>query len=534
MKQGINPDPIPAQPDCAPRGGSRWRWPRGETIFVLFFLFLLTLLFLVEAGLSLQWRLGHDTSLLHYVAFLLDRYHYAPYRDVWETSLPGTFLFHLAIGKTLGYGDLAFRVVDIVWLGMLLAVTWGILARFGRQVAWAGAVLFGLAYLQHGPGQSLQRDYVGLLPVAVAVFLVTGCPRWNFWGRTAAVGFLFGLSVTVKPHLALGLPLLLLFLWWEKRQEEGRMLWLRIPLVASGGFLVPPLACLAWVWLQGSWPYFKELLFTFLPLYLQVTFHYRILPAAERPGYLLQHYVHLGGHIPWLFPAAVGLLLSAIVLPSPRKRIVMLLAGLTGLYSLYPVFSGQFWPYHWFPFLYFLLLLAGLSLVHLPGRYPFSIRLIPPLILAIVAFSTLRFLPQELYLQFQGQSLPPPQGGRPDEIARFLQEHLQPDDEVQPLDWTGGAHYAMLMAQARLATPFLQDYLFYFHISNPYIQALRRRFIEQLQQTRPRFIIEVTSSGKRWVSGLDTTREFKELEAFIAAGYVRVAEGKGYVIYERK
>ncbi|MGB9722476.1 MAG: hypothetical protein ACP5OO_06925 [Chloroflexia bacterium] len=48
---------------------------------------------------------------------------------------------------------------------------------------------------------------------------------------------------------------------------------------------------------------------------------------------------------------------------------------------------------------------------------------------------------------------------------------------------------------------------------------------EQLQQARPRFII--TSPNQPWVSGLDTTREFPELEAFIATGYFRVAEGNG-------
>lgn len=84
----------------------------------------LLIIFLAELALSLNWRMEHDTPLLHYVAFLIDQHDFVPYKDVFETSMPGTFLFHLAIGKTLGYGDTAFRVVDIAYLMLLLTATW--------------------------------------------------------------------------------------------------------------------------------------------------------------------------------------------------------------------------------------------------------------------------------------------------------------------------------------------------------------------------------------------------------------------------
>lgn len=519
-------------------GRLRWQWPEVGEIAVLLLLIPLTLLLLAEAAFSLEWRIVYDTPLLHYVAFLIDRYHYVPYRDVWETSMPGTFLFHLAIGKTLGYGDLAFRVVDVVWLGMLLAVTWGILARFGRQVAWAGIVLFGLAYFQHGPGQSLQRDYIGVLPIAAAVLLQLA-RRPNPWLRAIGCGLLFGLAATIKPQLALGLPLLLVFQWRENRgetQQRRRLLQWGHFLASLGGCAAPFLACLLWLWLQGAWPAFWEMALSFLPLHLQLTYGARVLAPSDRPMYLLSFYLQFGGHALWLIPAGLGVFpgLFAAGLPSEKKRAVALLLGLTVLYSIYPVVSGQFWPYHWFPFLYFVILLASLSLLRWPARHPSWVRLISIGILAVIAVSTFRFLPEDLHRQFQG--LPPlsPKGGRVDEIARFLRENLHPGDLVQPLDWTWGAVHAMLIAEARVATPFIYDYMFYFHTSHPYIQNLRRRFIEQLQQTRPRFIIQVTSPNKPWVSGLDTTQKFRELEDFIAVGYVKVAEGNGYVIYERK
>ncbi len=485
--------------------------------------------------MSLAWHLGHDTSLLHYVAFLIDRYHYVPYRDVWETSMPGTFLFHLAIGKTLGYGDLAFRVVDVVWLGVLLAVTWGILARFGRQVAWAGSVFFALAYFQYGPGQSLQRDYVGVLPIAAALLLQTA-NRPNSWFRAIGCGLLFGLAATIKPHLALGLPLVLAFQWAENRgevQRRQRLRQLGYLFASLGGCAAPFLGCL--LWLREGWSAFWEMASSFLPL-LQLTSDFQVLAPDARLIYSLSSYLWLGGHALWLIPAGLGAFqgLFAANLPSEKKRAVALLLGLTFLYSLYPVISGQFWPYHWFPFLYFLFLLASLALLRWPERRLVWVRAFSIGALAVIAVSTFRFLPEDLHRQFQGQPPPLPRGGRVDEIARFLRENLHPGDEVQPLDWTWGAVHAMLIAEAKVATPFIYDYMFYLHVSHPYIQNLRRRFIEQLQQACPRFIIEVTSPNKPWVSGLDTTREFKELEEFIAAGYVKAVEGNGYVIYERK
>ncbi len=106
--------------------------------------------------------------------------------------------------------------------------------------------------------------------------------------------------------------------------------------------------------------------------------------------------------------------------------------------------------------------------------------------------------------------MPPPKDGRVDEIAAFLQSNFKPGDLVQPLDWTGGAVHAMLIARAQLATRFVYDFHFYHHISSPYIQGLRGQFIESMKETRPRFVIQITADDKPWVSGPDTTREFRK------------------------
>ncbi|MCD4654578.1 hypothetical protein K8T06_11695, partial [bacterium] len=91
---------------------------------------LLTLLLLLKAFTTLNWRMEHDTPLLHYTAFLMDKYELVPYRDIFETSMPGTFAFHYSIGKLFGYGDTSFRwdfqrklTLDLLKCGAICAVS---------------------------------------------------------------------------------------------------------------------------------------------------------------------------------------------------------------------------------------------------------------------------------------------------------------------------------------------------------------------------------------------------------------------------
>ena len=69
-------------------------------------LILLSILFITELVLSLQWRISHDTALNHYLAFLLDEHGRLLYGNLFDFQMPGTFIFHLTIGKLSGYGDL--------------------------------------------------------------------------------------------------------------------------------------------------------------------------------------------------------------------------------------------------------------------------------------------------------------------------------------------------------------------------------------------------------------------------------------------
>ena len=51
--------------------------------------------------------------------------------------------------------------------------------------------------------------------------------------------------------------------------------------------------------------------------------------------------------------------------------------------------------------------------------------------------------------------------GPPAEIAKYLKDHLEPGDTVQPMDWTGAKILkGMLIARAKVATSFVYDFHF--------------------------------------------------------------------------
>jgi len=88
-----------------------------------------------------------------------------------------------------------------------------------------------------------------------------------------------------------------------------------------------------------------------------------------------------------------------------------------------------------------------------------------------------------------------------------------------------------LISRARLATRFMYDYHFYHHVSQPFIQTLRHRFLDELARARPRFVVEYFGENKPWPKGEDTTREFPELRKYLADGYAIQVSGNHYRIY---
>jgi hypothetical protein len=521
---------------------------------------LLTIFLVSELAFSLKWRMEHDTPILHYIAFLIDKYNFVPYKDIFEQSMPGTYLFHLAIGKTLGYGDLSFQIANVLYFLLTFGSAWLLMKPFGGKVALASVLSFGLLYFSFGPTMILQRDYVGILPIVLALILATrntGALRPAF--KMLAIGALFGLAAAVKPHLGIGLLVIFVYLasnHWAGSLVPFLVALLRDALFIGLGFIFTFSIPFLWVLAQGSLPAFWQIFSSYLSLYLHVGGDHVVLTGPQRWLYLLKSYFQFGGQPVLVIFSILGIyfFLSSRVVrrtalngtssgeEKPRlvdffqkiwrdvaSKDICLLAALLLVYSVYPVFSGKFWPYHWMPFYFFACLCISLLLA------PISLVVNSKSLLAFglfLAFALITIRPApDFAVQISGQ--PPKALERVDIVAAFLAKRLQPGDRVQPLDVVNGdVLQGLLVSRAVIATPYIYDYEFYHDVSNPYIQALRQDFMYKLTQARPRFIIEYTERLRP--VGADTSATFPELTSFIEKEYEVRLFNKKIRIYERR
>ncbi|MBI5964563.1 MAG: hypothetical protein HY863_13880 [Chloroflexi bacterium] len=497
------------------------------------FLILLAALLIAQAAYSLQWPVTHDEAPLFYEAFLMRSEGRVPYRDIFDFQMPGSFIAYSALGWLSGFNAFRIRILDLIILSALLATTFFGMRRFGKTPALAAAILFGLKYLQGGPSMSLQREYLLLIFIASAIYINMRddlTPKHRL-----LIGFFFGLAAVIKPHAAVGLIPVLLF----DIADILKRLKLTLPnaatmsiLPSTAGFLIPVLAMIAWLGFTGALSPFITIAMNYWPLYSQINGQMEVNAGAGKISFTLNQAWRLGGSALWLIPAGVGIYFN-------QNKKTYLLASLALCYAIYPAFSGQFFPYHYIPFIYFIILLASLSLPTLDpstlrqarGTTFNSQKFILHFLSLILCFALIR--PSTTFLrQLEGKSIAT-STDRAKEIARFLEKNLAEGDTVQPLDWTGGSLLAMLETRAHIATPYVFDFYFYHHVSTPYIKSLRADFMNDLQASSPRFIIEVTAIDKPWISGDDTSREFPELRTFLNENYSITIQKDDYVIYER-
>jgi len=506
------------------------------------FLASLAILFLVELGLSFMWQIQIDGSTLHYIAYLITEHGFVPYRDIFDPNMPGTYLFHMAIGKVVGYSDLAFRLVDVAWLTATLIVTWLIMKPVGRTVALASCLLFGLIYLGAGPYMSLQRDFIAILPMATALLIATRChPNQAVHRIHFLCGVLFALAALIKPHTVIGLPVVILYSSIDDITDTNSIKAIIKPCLIGGifaaiGFLATAVIPFFWLWRIGALESFLEIVSSYVPLYAQMSRDLEFREFFPRVLNMLYWYIRLGGF---------GILLTAsifsvhLIVTKPAsaatKKLAIFLLSLAVLYSLYVAIGGRFLDYHWMPFVYFASLGTALILFSTPTREHRSNIL--PAFGFIVTVIVVTLLPaygaaqQLLY----GEVPVPFHDAQVKEIATYLDEHLSPTDTVQPLDWNGGALHAMRISRAVIATPYIFDFQFYYHLSTPYIQGLRTHFLSELEHARPTVIIDVYKAGDGIpeISGVDTTDEFFELGDFIEQHYRKDYAGNGFDIFRR-
>jgi len=492
----------------------------------LLLIVVLAALLAVEVFYSLAWPIAHDEAPLLYQAFLMLTEGRLPYRDLFDFQMPGAYAVFYALGALTRFDASALRVIDLLLLAGLSGLTYLWLRPFGWHSALAAMLLFAFEYLQGGPSMALQREFLLLLPIAFGLWRYLNGPP-GVTGRLV-LGFCFGLAALVKPHAAIGLlPFFALDLMAASPLERGRSL--QALLATALGFLVPIAVAAVRMQALGTLAPFLQIALNYWPLYAQVNGQLVVTRGAAHWLELADQLWRMAGNGGWFLAAAVGWFLARRAAPgdAAHRRTVALMGGLVLAYAIYPALSGQFFQYHYLPFLYFAIALSSLCLTPLspPRLQAFGLAAMLAAVLLGVRMSPV------VISQIDGKPL---SGGRADQIGAYLASHLKPGDTVQPLDWTGGALQAMLETRASLGTRFVFDFYLYHHVSTPYIRGLRTQFLREMRANPPDYVVEVTAMDKPWISGPDTNRVFSNLRDFLDHAYIVDVSDPDFTIYRKR
>jgi len=362
---------------------------------------------------SWRWPLVGDASLMHYIAFLIER-GWAPYRDLGDMNMPGSYLIELAAMYIFGMGDLAWRIFDFTLLAIASASFFAIcrpspaptsggpsfpaspegvgsykgpgapfiaaLSRngvgwlaCGRLAALFSASLFILIHGRDGLAEGGQRDLtMGVCLIAATAFLFLAVrytlsdasalafpSRWA--GRREGwfawvFGLFSGLAFTIKPTtLPLTVAQLALALYFLRRQQRPTNNQQRLLAPAIAGYLIAPAIALVFLLREQA-------LSAFLAGFGRdgaVTYYATL---GHRPlGYILLHSISplLPLVILWLAIVALNRFVHAPRAAFDWERAALLAGVLFGLANC--ILQARALPYYRYPLLVFLLPLMALE-----------------------------------------------------------------------------------------------------------------------------------------------------------------------------
>ena len=172
-------------------------------------------------ALTWHWPLVWDAQVMHYANFLI-RHGFAPYRDITDMNLPGSYVMEGAAMRIFGGGDLAWRFYDFSLLGMMTASMIVIALPYDWIAGLLAGVMFALIHASEGPQNGGQRDeaMTALLVLGYALLFLSIRHR-KIWGMLG-FGMALGLASSIKPTIAPLAAVLLGMAGWKLRNDGER------------------------------------------------------------------------------------------------------------------------------------------------------------------------------------------------------------------------------------------------------------------------------------------------------------------------
>lgn len=315
------------------------------------------LVFLVA---SRNWPFVNDAVLIRYATFLLDR-GFAPYRQIYDLNLPGSYLVDWVVKHLLGESAFAWRIFDV---GLLAIICWAMFSLARRQSRFAGlyaGLLFALFHARDGSAQLGQRDLTitALLMAASAVLLLDNWPKMYL--RYINFGLLVGLAATIKPQAIIFLPAALIPYWSLPRPEPFTPAAfkevIKVFCLSILSALLPIIGFALWLIREGSLSTFWIITTSLIPLHARIGRHSflyllgRCFTASHATLFILA-----------VFLAVAGWQTYEVSLERRRTNILLIYGMGFGLASYMMQLKG--YPYHRYPFVAFLFLFVTLEFTH--------------------------------------------------------------------------------------------------------------------------------------------------------------------------
>jgi hypothetical protein len=212
--------------------------PRFWRLLLSSFLAFWVLLFAMQ---SLQWQEVNDPAQLRYATFMVD-HGMAPYRDLIEMNMPGIYLTNLAVVHTLGDGNLAWRLFDLLLMALAAAAMISIAWPYDWFAGVFSAALFILFHGHDGAMQTGQRDLILAVMMLCAYAFLFHAVRTRAALPMVGFGLAAGIAMTFKPTpfpFTILLIVLTAIHLHKKNQQSTNRAWLLPTALALLGLLVP-------------------------------------------------------------------------------------------------------------------------------------------------------------------------------------------------------------------------------------------------------------------------------------------------------
>ncbi len=444
------------------------------------------------------WPLVGDASLMHYTVFLISHGN-APYRELQEINMPGTYFVDWAVIRTLGAGAVAWHIFDIALILSTFIATLVMTLPYDWFAGVFAASLFGMIHARDGITQSGQRD----LTIAVAMLLSYALVFLAFRsGRRLPVfcsGILASFAILVKP---VAIPIAIGILLMSIRELKKRRTPIKVHFILWGaGFLIPLCITAAFLAEWHSTGAFFDM--------MQGLVRYHASLGRLGYGTLL---AHLTSQTLPLIVGALVLVPVSLNLFKNWEYSALLFGSLAGAFSYFV--QGKGYSYQRYPFEIFTLLLVALLLTDALQKAHWP-RIVAGLTILYGCF-VLAPVSAAKALAYDGTQ---------DDFGQMLRQDLGSlggpalDRRVQCLDTFAGCLRVLYEMRLVQSTGLMYDEFLFNPEKDGVVAASRERFLTQIHQNPPSVFIVTDQVYPNGNPNLDKTSEWPLLAEELHKNY---------------